>query len=267
MILTFIDIDIWDILDIVLVAVIIYLLYNLLKGTVAIKIFVGILFIYLIWRLVTALQMEMLGEILGQGTALQVTRLLIVFQKELRQFLLFLGNQDILKGRKRLGFLAKLFGDDQTDKAYLSEILATCQSLSKTQTGALMVIAQTSDPLNFVSSGHKIDAVVSAQLLESIFHKDSPLHDGAVVIKDGRIAISCGILPTSEADLESSLGTRHRAALGISELTDALTVIVSEQTGEISVTKEGVLHRNLSPAALKSIISNPTESHGEQGTV
>lgn len=246
MTLCFIDFDFWDLLDIVLVAAIIYLLYNLLKGTVAIKIFVGILFIYLIWRLVTALQMEMLGELLGQFIGVGVIALLIVFQKELRQFLLFLGNQEILSEGRRSGILGKLFGSEEQDESYITEIVSACEDLSKTKTGALIVVAQNSDPTNFVTSSHALDASLSAQLLLSIFQKESPLHDGAVIVKEGRIASTCGILPVTEAKVEAGLGTRHRAALGISELTDSRTVIVSEQTGEISMASEGKLRKNLS---------------------
>lgn len=257
MIICFIDFDFLDILDIVLVAVIIYQLYNLIKGTVAIKIFFGILLIYIIWKLVAALQMEMLNEILGQFIGVGVIALLIVFQQELRRFLMLVGNREFFKGEKSRGLLSRFFPRSESPDQHYGDIVKACENMARTKTGALIVLAQQSDPENFMKSTFPLDAQVSRDLLESIFYKNSPLHDGAVVVKNGRISSARGILPVSESPvLGGDMGMRHRAALGISELTDTFALVVSEQNGKISVAHEGKLHQNLNSSQLLNLISN-----------
>jgi diadenylate cyclase len=253
--LLFIDVSIIDILDILLVAVIIFQVYYLIRGTVAIRIFVGILAIYLMWKLVTALQMEMLGEILGQFIGVGVIALLIVFQQELRQFLLFIGNTDVIK-RDPTGILSKFIEKDGAQNtAHISPIVKACTRMALSKTGALIVVSGKSDPEHFMSSKEKIDAKVTQGLIESIFYKNSPLHDGAVVVRDGRISSVRGVLPVSEnPDLKLAMGMRHRAALGISEVSDASTIIVSEQTGKIAFAKDGVIQDDVSPEQLATLL-------------
>jgi uncharacterized protein (TIGR00159 family) len=251
----FIDFHFLDVLDIILVAFIIYQVYYLIRGTVAIKIFIGILAIYLLWKLVTALQMEMLGEILGQFIGVGVIALLIVFQQELRQFLLFIGNQDLV-GKKK--WFRKLFPQRKSESDInIEAITHACSRMAESRTGALIVIANHSNPDNFIKSSQKLDADISSSLLQSIFFKNSPLHDGAVVIRNGKISSARGILPVSD-NLETSdtLGMRHRAALGISELSDSYAIVVSEQTGSISVAQEGKLVNDLSDSDLKQHLEN-----------
>lgn len=256
MIFCFIDFDFLDILDILLVAVIIYQIYNLIKGTVAIKIFFGILFIYVIWKLVGALQMEMLDEILGQFIGVGVIALLIVFQQELRQFLVFVGNRDILGRQGKRGILSRLFPRPEAPSQLYGEVIKACGNMSRTKTGALIILAQRSDPENFMKSTFSLDARLSRDMLESIFYKNSPLHDGAVVIMNGRISSARGILPVSEdSSISGELGMRHRAALGISEVTDTFALVVSEQNGNISVAHEGKLHNDLTLDQLSKLIT------------
>lgn len=253
--LLFIDFSIIDILDIVLVAVIIFQLYYLIRGTVAIRIFVGILAIYLLWKLVTALQMEMLGEILGQFIGVGVIALLIVFQQELRQFLLFIGNTEVFK-KDPTGLLSKLVESDKAPgQAHISPIVKACTRMALSKTGALIVVSGKSDPENFVSSKERIDAEVTQGLIESVFYKNSPLHDGAMIIRDGRISAVRGVLPVSENPaLKAEMGMRHRAALGITEVSDASTIIVSEQTGEIAFARDGNIKDNVSPDELADLL-------------
>lgn len=241
MLLSFIDFKLVDILDILLVAVILYQMYILTRGTPAIKIFIGILAIYLLWKLVTALQMEMLGEILGQFIGVGVIALIIVFQKELRQFLLFIGNRDIL-GRK--GWFSKFYRNDKSDENWpVAEILRAVQHMAASKTGAIILLQRKTDLEHVINSSKKIDALVSAPLLESMFFKNSPLHDGAVHISGKRMLSARGVVPVSESDeLSGDLGMRHRAALGVAERSDALVIIVSEQTGAISIAESGALH-------------------------
>ncbi len=256
----FINIRWLDILDIVLVAFLIYQLYNLVRGTVAIKILIGIISIYLLWKLVEAFQMQMLGEILGQFIGVGVIALLIVFQQELRRFLLIIGDTDILKSRKRLGILKHLLGKEVADETDIQEVVNACKKLSETRTGALIVLARKSDPMLFSFSGDKIDAKLSSRLVESIFSKNSPLHDGAVIIEKNRIKAARCVLPVSKnTKFPSELGMRHRSALGISESSDAVAIVVSEETGKIAVARERYLRTNVSLKDLRRILDKELE--------
>ena len=253
----------FDVLDILLVAFIIYQVYYLIRGTVAIKIFLGILAIYLLWKLVDAFQLNMLEEILGQFIGVGVIALLIVFQNELRQFLLMIGNQNVFRGRS-LRFIQKLFpGTITEENKDTRALVSACETMQLSCTGALIVVANSSDPENFISSFTRIDAALTAPLLESIFFKNSPLHDGAVVVKNGRISSARGVLPVSDnVKLDPGMGMRHRAALGISELTDSFAIVVSEQTGGLSVAHEGKLLHNISGRELAGILQKPVDSDG-----
>ena len=244
-------------LDIILVAVLIYQLYNLSKGTVAIKIFIGIVAIYLVWKLVVALQMEMLGEILGQFIQAGVIVLIIVFQQELRRFLLMIGNSELFKGKAGNRIFRrwmKIQGKEK-EATDIKAIVMACQNMGSSKTGALIVIGRQSDPLFYCSSSENLDAQLSTRLLESIFFKNSPMHDGAVVIAGNRIQVVRAVLPVTESpEFPSDLGMRHRSAVGITEQSDAISVVVSEQTGQLSLGIDGKLKRNLSPAQLTDLL-------------
>lgn len=243
-----------DIIDIVLVAFLIYQLYKIIKGTVAIRIFLGILAIYMFWKLVEALQMELLTEILGQFIGVGVIALIIVFQQELRRFLLLIGTTGFVKGKRGITsrFMSWAWNKENESPLDIPAILTACSHMSETLTGALIVIARSNNLEMTTSTGDQIDAKISNRMLESIFYKNSPLHDGAVIIANNKIKAARCVLPsTDKKDFPASLGMRHRAAVGITEHTDALAISVSEQTGEISLAKEGKLERNLTTDELR----------------
>lgn len=236
----FIDIRLLDLIDILLVATLMYQIYKLTKGTVAINIFIGVTAIYLIWQVVKALKMEMLSEILGQFIGLGVLALVIVFQQEIRKFLLFIGSSN-LRSRQSFFKQMRFFKEEQVLRTDVDAIVSACVSMSKTKTGALIVL-ERNNKLDFLltNSGDKMDAEVNKPIIESIFYKNSPLHDGAIIISKNQIKATRVILPVSTSQhIPSRLGLRHRAALGISENTDAICLVVSEETGEISHIQEG----------------------------
>lgn len=248
----FIKIKAIDIIDILLVAVMLYQLYRLLKGTAAMKIFLGIISVFFVWKAVDLLEMELLSEILGQFISVGVIALLVVFQPEIRKFLLLLGTPNFLKKRK---FIFWHFYDQQNDQLNIDSIVESCRKMSTNLTGALIVIARENDLSDYIDTGETIDARVSSELIENIFFKNSPLHDGALIILDNRIRAARCILPIStDPNLPSELGLRHRSALGLAEQTDAISIIVSEQTGFVSICMDGKLKRNLKPSQLKSIL-------------
>ncbi len=254
-IISFITIRWLDVVDIVLVAFLIFQLYNLVKGTVAIKIFVGILAIYLLWKLVEAFQMEMLGEILGQFIGVGVIALLIVFQQELRRFLLLIGTSGFLSKKNNQGIIKKIMGQEKGIELNIDAIVEACDRMSASKTGALIVVAKKSDPSFYSSSGDKLDATLSARMIESIFFKNSPLHDGAIIIANDRIKEARCVLPVTEnTKFPSEYGMRHRSAVGISENTDAIAIVVSEQTGAIAVAQNGDLTTNMNSAALEKVL-------------
>ncbi len=247
----FITIRFLDILDILLVAFILYQLFMLIKGTVAFNIFLGLFFIYMFWLLVKALNMELMGSIMGQFIGVGVLALIIVFQQEIRRFLLMIGTNYQIS---RTFGLEKIFSSDRdkVDSAkVIKEIVRACENMAKSKTGALIVIPHKSELPDLIRTGEKLNARVSDALLETIFFKNTPLHDGAVIIIDDKIAAARCILPvTDRRDLPGSLGLRHRAAIGVSESTDAVAIVVSEETGKISLAKGGQLETNLNVIAL-----------------
>ena len=249
----FIDIKLTDIIDILLVAFLLYELYNLLKGTAAINIFLGIIAIFLLWKLVTALQMELLSEILGAFISVGFIALIVVFQPEIRQFLLLIGTpRFVSKTRSRMSFLN--FNMTKAPKLDVDPIVTACQKMSGTKTGALIIIAKLNELRQYVETGQVLNARISDQLLLNIFFKNSPLHDGAAIILNNTIVSARCILPVSSKKLSVSLGLRHRAAVGVTEKTDAIALIVSEETGEISYSKKGTLVLNVNPSHLKNFL-------------
>ena len=236
--LDFIDFSILDILDILLVGALLYYIYKLLKGTVAINIFLGIAFIFLIWKVTQALKMEMLSGILGYLLSGGVIALIIVFQQEIRKFLLMIGTTNFSSKRsflKQLKFL-KTEIESETD---VETIVNSCIKLSKTKTGALIVIERTNSLDFLANNGDQMNAAVNEAILESIFYKNSPLHDGATIIRDNFIVATRVVLPLSNEKIPARFGLRHKAAIGVTEKTDALCLLVSEETGEISYIKDG----------------------------
>ena len=237
--LDFLDFSFLDALDILLVAILIYYIYKLLKGTVAINIFLGIAFIFLIWKITQILKMEMLSNILGYLLSGGVIALIIVFQQEIRKFLLMIGTTNVTSRTQFLKQL-KFLKSEITLETDSDTLLSACQKMSKTKTGALIVIERTNSLDFLIKTGDNMNAEINEVLLESIFYKNSPLHDGATIIRDNYVVATRVILPISDSiNIPSRFGLRHRAAFGVSEKTDAVCLLVSEETGEISYIKDG----------------------------
>ncbi|MDL2230540.1 diadenylate cyclase CdaA [Alistipes sp. OttesenSCG-928-L06] len=250
----------FDILDILLTAFLIYQLYRLVRRTNAMSIFAGILMIYLLWVIVRILNMELLSMILGQIIGVGVIALIIVFQPEIRKFLFLIGE----RYARRNKFLRKLFfpNTNINKGGWTEELIAACVNMAKTKTGALIVIRRNSEVDEYTEQGVVLDAEISSALLENIFFKNSPLHDGAVVIENERIRAARCILPVSErTNIPSYYGTRHRAALGVSEVTDAMIIVVSEERGQISLVTDGRIVGNVQEDRLRELLN---ESLGEE---
>ncbi|GAB3995295.1 diadenylate cyclase CdaA [Spirosoma daeguense] len=246
--LGFLDIGWLDLLDIGLVALLIYQIYNLVRGSVASRVFVGYLLVYLAYLLVKALGLNLMTTILEYFISVGALALIIIFQHEIRRFLLLIGKSTNLTNNR---FFRRWLLRNTTERAEtqtpLKPILDTCKALSAEFSGGLLVLQKNDDLEKFTQSGEPIDAEVTKSLLLAIFSQYSPLHDGAVIIGDGRIKAARCILPVSEDDeLPPSLGFRHRAALGMSEATDAAVIAVSEESGRLSLAINGELFTNLS---------------------
>jgi len=250
----FLDFQLTDILDVILVAVLLFQLYRLMRGTAAIKIFLGIVTVYFIWKLVNALQMDLLSEILGQFVSVGVIALIVVFQREIRQFLLLLGTPRLLTQKQKWLAFWK-FSVQKTGFLQFDPIIDALKEMSSTYTGALIIISRRDDLFEFVNTGELIDAKISGQLIENIFFKNSPLHDGAIIITGNRIRAARCVLPiTRNENFPVTYGLRHRAAVGITENTDAIAITVSEQTGDLAYAKNGTLYTKIKPEAMKTFL-------------
>jgi len=243
-----------DIIDVVLFAVLLYQVYNLIKGTAAIRIFIGIIAIYLMWKVVKIFQMQLLTEILGQFISVGFIALIVVFQPEIRQFLLLLGKTRIIRTHPKR-FLFWKFSIGGTTSLHCDKIVKACQKMADTRTGALIVITRKSELATYVETGQVLDARISEILLETIFFRNSPLHDGAVIVTGENIRAARCILPvSSKINIPAQYGLRHRSAVGITERSDALAIIVSEERGQISYSEEGKLFENVTPSELSKLL-------------
>ena len=239
-----------DFIDIILVAAIMFWIYRATRGTNAPYIISGIIMIYLMWVVVRTLNMELLSNILGQFVSVGVIALIIVFQPEIRRFLQMIGMR-----QKRFNFIARIFNrNDNTSVTIIAPIVQACRETSAHKTGSLIVIGRQSDLRLITEGGIAIDAKISTPLLENIFFKNAPLHDGAVVIEGDRIVAAKCILPVTQSDVPKSYGTRHRAAIGMSEISDAIILVVSEETGGISIAHGGTIHRDIAPDQLANLL-------------
>ena len=253
----FLPIRIWDILDILIVGYLIYRLYRLLKGSIAFNIFVGVVLLYVIFWLVGVLKMDLLSEILKQFVNVGVIVIIIIFQPEVRRFLLLLGKTTLSQRSNFFGnWLDRNFEDIEKKQSSIQEIKSALLRLSKEKLGALVVLSKNIDLDNISHSGIPVNAELSQQLIQSIFQKESPLHDGAVVIDNHKILAASCVLPVSESpSLPKSAGLRHRAAVGITERSNVATFIVSEETGSIGFAYEGHLQRRLSEQKLLELLN------------
>ncbi len=251
MLSAFIHIRLLDIFDIILVAVLFYQLYMLIRGTVAYSITLGIAAIYIFWWAVRAMQMELLSSILGSVLGVGVIALIIVFQQEIRRFLIFLGSRYMDGNRISVEKILNLRFESKP-QVKIRSIMKAVMQFSLEKTGALIVIGRKSNLDMYAETGDVLNAETSSRLFVSIFNKTSPLHDGAVIVEDDKVKAARVILPVTEKmDLPPEYGLRHRAGLGISEVTDSLVIIVSEETGQISMAENGILQKNIPARILR----------------
>jgi diadenylate cyclase len=251
----FLEIKGVDILDILLVAVLLYQVYKLMKGSVAFKIFSGFLILYLAYLLVHAMEMQLLGKILGQFMGVGVLAVIVLFQQEIRKFLLVVGRTSFLEEGNLMDSIKSIWSTNgKYTRAEINPLIEACKTLGGSNTGALIVLSKNSELKFYAESGDRLDAILSKRLLLSIFNKYSPLHDGAVIVYSNRIVAARCILPVTERDMPANFGLRHRAAIGMSENTDSLIIVVSEETGQISLMKNGQLSHNLSTQELRKKI-------------
>lgn len=249
------DFGIKDFIDIFLVALMLYYIYRLMKESRSLNVFIGILVFIVTWLFVSqVLEMRLLGSIMDKLVSVGVIAIIILFQEEIRKFLYNLGTH-----RKVNGILRLFSSGDKNARADMEAIMPVvmaCMSMSKGKVGALIVIERLSPLDDIIETGDIIDANINQRLIENIFFKNSPLHDGAMVISDKRIRAAGCILPVSHSiDIPKELGLRHRAAMGISQDSDAIAIVVSEETGRISVAIKGQFHLRLSAEQLESILT------------
>ncbi len=249
------DFGIKDFIDIFCVALMLYYIYRLMKESRSLNVFIGVLVFIVTWLFVSqVLEMRLLGSIMDKLVSVGVIAIIILFQEEIRKFLYNLGTH------RKVNSLLRLFssGDkkERVDMEAIMPVVMACMSMSKGKVGALIVIERLSPLDEIVETGDIIDANINQRLIENIFFKNSPLHDGAMVISNKRIRAAGCILPVSHSiDIPKELGLRHRAAMGISQDSDAIAVVVSEETGRISVAIKGQFHLRLSAEQLESILT------------
>ena len=250
--LSFLQFRFKDAIDIFVVGYLMYQVYRLLRGSVAFNIFVGIMLLYVVWWLVGTLKMDLLSMILGQFVSVGVVVSAIVFQPELRRFFLLLGNQT-LKGRLNLFNNTTDKGTDNS--VNIEELRTSLRAMSETKTGALIIVSNNMNIEEYVETGQYLDAQLSRLLLMSIFNKESPLHDGAVIVNNQKIMAAKCVLPLSDnQNLPEDAGLRHRAAIGITEVSNVTAFIVSEESGRISMAYQGVLVVDLTDTLLKDLL-------------
>ncbi len=248
-------ITILDVIDILLVAIILFQLFKLIRGTAALSIFIGIFFIYLFWLVVKALNMELISALFGQVIGVGVIALIIVFQQEVRRFLLVIGNRYISSRRFSLRKIFASVDDEQSSPREAEEIVRAAESMANKKTGALIVVGRRSSLDLYSEGGELLNARISAELIETIFFKNTPLHDGALLIEDGKIfAARCPLPVTDQVMLPARFGMRHRAAIGMSEHSDALVIVVSEESGNITVVEGGVAREKITSNELRNIL-------------
>lgn len=255
--LDFLPVTWMSVVDIMVVAILLYYIYSLVKNTLAVNLLLGLLIIFLFYHLVKSLHMDLLSTIINKFMSVGIMALIIIFQPEIRRFLLHIGKSTFLQKNK--AWWGTLFGGKDLERDNLiriKPIIDACKSMKKTRTGALIVFVKFYDDELFNNSCEIIDSKISKRLLESIFQKYSPLHDGAVVIAENKIKSASCILPLTDNDkLPTHFGLRHRAGIGVSEAADAVAVIISEETGEIAYAKQGRVRMNVSFGELEKLLN------------
>jgi diadenylate cyclase len=252
----FLEVGWKDVVDIVMVSLLLFQLYKLMRGTLAVRIFLGFLLVYISFLVVKSLQMELLTAILGQFIGVGVIAVIILFQQEIRKFLMLIGKSTSVDDKFFKNLLNRKKSEKE-DSLDIAPIVDAAKTLGSMNMGALVVFAKSSELKFYAESGDILDAQISKRLLISIFQKNSPLHDGAVIIENNRIKAARCILPVSENDeIPANYGLRHRAAIGMTEVTDSIVLIVSEETGQTSIAINGILFNNLSRTELKLKLRN-----------
>ena len=250
-----IDISIKDIIDIILVALILYYTYRLMRESRSLNIFIGIMVFIVVWLFVSqVLEMRLMGTILDKLVSVGVLALIILFQEEIRRFLYQIG------AHQRFDILMRWFGKreqkKEVDKASLMPIVMACMNMAREKVGALIVIERKTNLDDIANTGDVINADINQRLIENIFFKNSPLHDGAMIVSKKRIKAAGCILPVShDLDIPKHLGLRHRAALGISQESDAIAIICSEESGRISLAMDGKFQLRLSAEKLEAVLT------------
>lgn len=265
----FLNLGFIDILDILMVAFIIYMIFHWIRGSAAMNIFLALLFLFVVRIIVAALNMKMMSALMGALLDVGLLALIIIFQPEIRHFLIKLGsNYGIARGGHNI--FNKILGikEEKLDLAAVKEITEACRTMSEQKTGALIVLPHKT-PLDYVTeTGDKIDANINKRLLMNLFFKNSPLHDGAVIINDDRIvAARCTLPITDRTDIPASFGMRHRAAIGISEESDADVIVVSEETGHIVLVNGGKVTLINNINELKLLLGSALNGDKTQTTV
>lgn len=244
---------IWlDIVDIALVAILIYYVLKFIRDTRAAQLLKGIVLLIVLFQLAKALQLQATEYILNSTLEFGLLAVIIVFQPELRSALERLGRRGKLTS---LPFFSSERGtDEEALEDSIRNITDAVADMSATKTGALIVLEQETKIGEIINTGTKVDAAIVTDVITNIFYPKAPLHDGAMIIRDGRIAAAGCFLPLTTKQIDSELGTRHRAGIGVSEISDAIVILVSEETGIISVAREGQLQRRITPDALKTLL-------------
>tara|TARA_B100000579_G_scaffold437192_1_gene465582 strand:- start:2971 stop:3744 length:774 start_codon:yes stop_codon:yes gene_type:complete len=248
----FLDFNIFDFIDITLVSILIFQLYKLIKGSAGINIFIGMALVYIMWKIFSALEMSLISEILGQFISVGALALIIVFQQEIRRFLVLIG-KNTFKNKN-------LFIKSKNTEKFLStknieDICKACHNMSQTKTGAIIIIERNDNLDLILKTGRVISSNLSQIMIESIFYKNAPLHDGAIIIINKKIIGARCVLPISESStIPTEMGMRHKAALGVTEQYDCIAITVSEQNGNISCFENGKIKMNLDSKTLQEII-------------
>lgn len=253
----FFEFGIKDIVDIVLVALMLYYIYRLMKESRSLNVFMGIMVFVVLWLVVSQiLQMRLLGSIMDKLVSVGVIALIILFQEDIRKFLYNLGAHQRIQALRRLFSNSDKRQNSEKLKQVIIPLVMSCMSMSKKKVGALIVLQRATPLDDIVATGERIDATVSQRLIENLFFKNSPLHDGAMVIHNQRIKAAGCILPVShDLNIPKELGLRHRAALGITHESDCIAIVVSEETGSISVAIRSEFQLRLSAEKLESILT------------
>lgn len=265
----FLEIGWVDIIDIGFVSILLYHVYKLMRGSVAIRVFLGFLFLYLLYLVVRAAEMELLSIILGQFMGVGVLAVIILFQQEIRKFLLIIGRTTAFDRESFFKSIGLVWRNSSSNSKFdVTPLVEGMKSLGGANTGALIVVSKNTELKFYAESGDRMDAILSKRLLLSIFNKYSPLHDGAAIVYEGKIIAARCILPVTERDnLPAQFGLRHRAAVGMSEQTDTLVLVVSEETGQLSAVRNGRVFYNLAPQDIRKKINDYLSENEDEETL